>query len=268
MPVKIARIHKPGKVATTLWVRANRSRLGSVQRAKTTLRQVRFSSGIRLGPVELSPALSDEQRRAVEFWIHRLPAAFRSRLPRLKLAVADKFNPAPSGGFTNKKTFAVKEAAAEHTHAVSFIAEGYIVANGTLFRRRVEFGRILYHEFCHFVWPRLGNSRRHRKQTVLQRELRNHVRGELGYSSELRKEGLSNREKSHMSRSSSCRRKLDYFCESFCDTGAYVLLGSLRRQRHSEYTLGASARKRRCRAWQRIVLEGTPDPKATEECME
>lgn len=225
------------------------------QRAKATLGQVQFSSGVRVGPVLLSRRLSRQQRQALEFWIRRLPAAFQNRLPQLKLAVADQLNLVRGSVFINESPLLQKERPWEHPHAVSFIPERTVVLEAALFRRRVELGRILYHEFCHFVWPRLGNPKRRRFEALLQQEFRERVRGELGYSSEYRKLNLSAKKVSRTSPSSRRRRKLDYVCESFCDTGSFVLLGSERRKYHSEYTLSHAARERRSRAWSEVVME-------------
>ncbi len=234
--------------------RPHDSRLRFARRAKATLRHVRFSSGTRLGPLALSPHLSGEQQERLEFWIRRMPEAFLRRLPRIKLVVAEELNWVQKSVFINETLSARNDAAREHTHAVSFIPERYIVLEAGLFRRRIELGRILYHELCHFVWPRLGNPKRRRFQALLRRELRERIAGELGYSSEHRKAGLPAR--SHgASRPSLLRKKRDYFCESFCDTGSFVLLGKERRNRHSEYTLSAAGRQRRCRAWSQMVLE-------------
>ncbi len=236
--------------------RRNDSRLSRVPRAKASLRHLRFSAGLRLGVLELSPRLTGKQREALQFWIRRMPQAFRSRLPKLKLAVAGESNSQRKSVCINEKPFLIHDAPRERTHAVSFIPQRYIVLDASLFRQRVEVGRILYHELSHFLWPRLGNPKRRRFQAVLQRELQERARGELGYSSEQRKSSLIAEETSGVLRASLGRKQLDYSCESFCDTGAYVLLGKERRERHSEYTLSATARRRRCSIWRQIVLAG------------
>lgn len=225
------------------------------QKAKATLRHVRFSSANRSDVVRFSPRLSGVPRRALEFWIRRLPATFYSLLPPVKLAVADELAAVGGNVFINETPSRESQDRPSRTHAVSFIPERYIVLDAALFRRRIELGRILYHEFCHFVWPRLGNAKRRRFQVLLQMEMRKRVRGELGYSAELRKAGIGSGRKAGQSRSARQREKLDYFCESFCDTGSFVLQGDERRKRHSEHTLSRAARERRCRVWSEIVME-------------
>ena len=252
-----------------------------LQRAKATLGHVRFSAGVSAGPLRLSPRLSRKQRRELEFWIRRMQAPFESRLPRLKLAAADQLNLARKSIFINENPPPQEDRHREHTHAVSFIRERYIVLDAGLFRRRVELGRILYHELCHFIWPRLGNPKRRRFAALIGREFREQVRGELGYSSEYRKARLSAhtgvpdrrtagwggesagrgaRKKSPATPSSRPLQWRDYVCESFCDTGSFVLLGRERRKRHSEYTLSQTARKRRSRIWSQVVLENAAGP--------
>ncbi len=204
--------------------------------------------------------MSGEERRAAEFWIRRTPEAFRSRLPELKVAVAHSLIPAGKAVFIDERPVpggaSDKTGAGDKTHAVSFLRERYIVLGAALFRQRVELGRILYHELCHFVWPRLGNPKRRKFQELLEREFRDRVAGELGYSSEIRKARLSGKKNNRVSRPERRRLRLDYICESFCDTGAFVLLGSERRNRHSEFTLRRAALERRSRAWSQAVLEG------------
>ena len=235
------------------------------KRAKATLRQLRFHPVTDAGPVFLSPRFSRAQRRELMFWISRLPSAFLRRLPPLKLASADQLTVVRSSVFINENPLPQNRSPVEPTHAVSFIPERYIVLDVELFRRRVEAGRILYHELCHFIWPRLGNPRRLIFETLNLHEFRRGVRGELGYSSEWRKLDLLAKSRTparaHRNAkffpgiSASMRRRwLEYVCESFCDTGAFVLLGSERRRIHSEYTLSLMARKRRTRQWSEIVL--------------
>ena len=117
-----------------------------------------------------------------------------------------------------------------------------MVLHRRLFRRRVELGRILYHELCHFLWPRLGNPLRRGYEELVRAEFSKGVRGELGYSSEWRKEKLR-AEGGRVPRQTRLWR--EYVCESFCDTASYALLGSERRAGHSEYTLSRAARERR-----------------------
>src|SRR5207247_1293910 len=103
-----------------------------------------------------------------------------------------------------------------------------------------EFERILTHELFHFAWLRLGNSKRWSYEDLLRRELKNHVKGELGWSAE--------RAKTVLTRGDSVRRTRrwrEYVCESFCDSGAWLFAGS---RRHQEFTLPPAARRLR-RDW-------------------
>ena len=224
------------------------------QKAKATLTRVQFASGFRVGGMELSPRLTRSERRALAFWIRRLPAALAARLPELKLAVADRLHFVRANIFINEIPREGDRPLQNHTHAVSFIPQRYVVFHRELFRRRVELGRILYHELCHFLWPRLGNPGRRSYQTLLQQEFQQGARGELGYSSERRKEKLRSGGEAPRGPLGGRGPWRDYVCESFCDTGAFVLQGPERRANHSEYTLSREARQRRCRQWSLLVL--------------
>jgi hypothetical protein len=111
---------------------------------------------------------------------------------------------------------------------------------------RTEFPRIFIHEVFHFVWLRLGNSRRHSFESLLRTEARAKHRGELGWSAEWRKRDL----RAADIRSRSLRWR-EYCCESFCDTAAWLYSGV---KRHQEFTLPARFRDRR-RAWFRATIE-------------
>jgi len=239
--------------------------------------------------MELSPRLTRGERRALAFWISRLPAGFLARLPRLKVAVAGQLGSAGASVVIQEVPPEGNRAPANHLHAASFIPQRYVVLRRSLFRRRVELGRILYHELCHFLWPRLGNLLRQRYDALLRREFRDGVRGELGYSAELRKKQLRERRGSgipkpsrpsahapgHERQSNGARKRAgrevsrqpagpwrEYVCESFCDTAAYALLGSERRVRHSEYTLSRAARARRLRWVGEVCGLPAPAPRA------
>ena len=223
------------------------------EQARATLATVQYATGIRVGGIELSPRMTREERRALASWVRRLPEGFTNRLPRLKLAVADELGLVRSSVFVNGIPSGIPGQAARENdrrpqnrlHAASFIPQRYVVFHRDLFRRRVELGRILYHELCHFLWPRLGNRLRQGYEAMLQAEFDAGTRGELGYSAEWRKEKLR-------AEGGAVRKKTrlwrEYVCESFCDTASYVLLGSERRGKHSEYTLSRAARERR-RRW-------------------
>jgi hypothetical protein len=112
-----------------------------------------------------------------------------------------------------------------------------------------DFERILVHEIFHFVWVRLGNSKRRSWEVLLEDEFARKARGELGYSAEWRKSKLTPAD--IRSRTPAWRR---YACESFCDSAAwlYSALAS-----HEEFTLGRGARARR-RGWFRECIAAHP----------
>ena len=233
--------------------RPSRPRRTLAQRAKATFARVKFASGIRVGGLELSPRMTRAQQRALTFWIRRLPAGIAAQLPRLKLAVADQLGSAQAHVFINEAPRGGELPLGNHLHAVSYIPQRYVVLQRDLFRRRVELGRIFYHELCHFLWPRLGNPRRRSYEAVLRQEVREGTRGELGYSAQWRKEQLRANGNSSRRKAGRRERWRDYVCESFCDTGSFVLLGPERRANHSEYTLSRAARQHR-RRWVALVL--------------
>jgi hypothetical protein len=103
-----------------------------------------------------------------------------------------------------------------------------------------EFERILVHEIFHFAWVRLSNQTRRSWEGVLAAELAARKRGELGWSSEWRKNKLNRADVRR--RTPSWRR---YVCESFCDTSAWLCAGL---RLHAEYTLPAGPRRIR-RSW-------------------
>ncbi len=126
-------------------------------------------------------------------------------------------------------------------YAASFIRKRKMVLDQELERRRRELARIVVHELFHFVWARLGNPVRRSYLALLKKECKTRARGELGWSSELRKTRLQIRARSGR-RANQWR---DYACESFCDTAAWLYSGI---RRHPEYKLAARHRKRR-EAW-------------------
>jgi len=115
-----------------------------------------------------------------------------------------------------------------------------------------EFERILVHEIFHFAWVRLSNQTRRSWEGVLAAELAGRARGELGWSSEWRKDKL--RRADVRGRKPSWRR---YVCESFCDTSAWLCAGL---RRHDEYTLAAGARRIRRRWFAEHLLGGGAVP--------
>jgi hypothetical protein len=136
----------------------------------------------------------------------------------------------------------------------SFIPQRYLLLNDSLFSRSAELGRILYHELCHFLWPRLGNQRRALFETAVAREVRAGVRGELGDSAQSAKQGwLGSRPGGEPSFVFGAEWR-HYLCESFCDSGAWALLEAAgHRRQHSEWTLSRGARPARLRAWKAAV---------------
>jgi hypothetical protein len=124
-------------------------------------------------------------------------------------------------------------------HAGAFLRQRRMLFETSLSRDLAEFDRIFVHEMFHFVWLRLGNPRRRSYERLLAGELAAHARGELGWSAERRKDGLTPRDRSRRT-----RRWREYVCESFCDSAAWLFCG----KRHPEFTLPARFRAAR-RAW-------------------
>ena len=84
---------------------------------------------------------------------------------------------------------------------------------------------------------RLSNAKRSAWEDVLRAEIGAGVAGELGWSSEWRKNTLHRA--SPRRRDPRWRR---YSCESFCDTGAWLFSGI---RSHDEFTLAGSAKNQR-----------------------
>ncbi len=124
----------------------------------------------------------------------------------------------------------------EPVHAGCFIRKRLIVLETELSRRPRELARIYVHELFHFVWARLGNPLRASWSELLEREIARGVRGELGWSAQLRKDAL--RRTAEWSRGAWAL----YACESFCDTAAWCYAG---RRPHPEFTLSQRARAAR-----------------------
>jgi hypothetical protein len=130
--------------------------------------------------------------------------------------------------------------------AGSFIRKREIILDRDLQRQPRELARILVHELFHFAWVRLGNPARRSYEAIVRREWKQHARGELGWSAELRKNALRQSRGPHHS------LWRDYLCESFCDTAAWLYSGV---RRHPEYTLAARHRDRRAE-WFRAEFQG------------
>src|SRR5262245_21854426 len=125
-------------------------------------------------------------------------------------------------------------------HAASFLRRRRMVLDAALKRNPRELKRILAHELFHFAWLRLGNPRRRSYENLIRREMRNGVKGELGWSAESAKTNLTRSDSARRT-----RRWREYVCESFCDSGAWLLASS---RDHEEFTLSVAARRAR-RAW-------------------
>ena len=109
--------------------------------------------------------------------------------------------------------------------------------DSALKERPRELRRILLHELAHFLWRSLGNPQRLSYERLLAAELEQGVSGELGWSSEWRKQQLSPADRKQRT-----RRWREYCCESFCDSAAWFHSGI---GRHPEWTLPASSRHAR-----------------------
>ena len=122
--------------------------------------------------------------------------------------------------------------------AGSFLRQRRIVLDSSLERAPRQLARIYVHELFHFVWLRLGNALRREYADLVRAEFARHLRGELGWSAECRKDALG-----WAARDS--RRWREYVCESFCDTAGYLYSGI---GAYGEGTLRDSARLTR-RLW-------------------
>jgi len=130
-------------------------------------------------------------------------------------------------------------------HAAAFLRRRRILLEQALLAHPDELARILVHELFHFVWVRLGNPARRSWEALLSEEIRQGVRGELGYSAEGRKRALRPADFTRRS-----RRWREYACESFCDTAAWRLAGA---RRHEEFTLARAAARRRAGWFERLL---------------
>jgi len=138
-------------------------------------------------------------------------------------------------------------------YAGTFIRKRRVVLDSELAGKPSELARILTHELFHFAWVRLGNQTRRSYEDLLRREWNQRARGELGWSAQTRKLGLSG----HSAPSAYNRRRWrDYACESFCDTAAWLYSGVAR---HREFTLAPRHRRRRAE-WFQAAFDGRPIP--------
>ncbi|MEP6536524.1 MAG: hypothetical protein ABJF23_14450 [Bryobacteraceae bacterium] len=131
-------------------------------------------------------------------------------------------------------------------HGASFLRRREIILEAELLRTPGRLSRIFVHEVFHFAWVRLGNQKRCAYEALLQSELRRGARGELGWSAELLKQTLTERDRTTRS-----RKWRHYACESFCDTAGWAFGGGAR---YAEMTLAGRFRSSRMR-WIRSVAD-------------
>ena len=133
-------------------------------------------------------------------------------------------------------------------HAGSFLRRRLVVLDDELQRNAGELARILVHEAFHFVWLRLGNARRVSYESLLAGERHSRARGELGWSAERRKAGITGADVRGRT-----RRWREYACESFCDTAAWLYA---RGGRHAECTLAPKFRRPRRDWFSKNLVDG------------
>jgi hypothetical protein len=115
--------------------------------------------------------------------------------------------------------------------AGSFIRSRRTVLDRELLEHEAALRGILIHELFHFVWVRAGNPTRRSFAALLKAESKAQARGELGESSEVWKQIWladleNNRRRTRpplAAQRTASRIWREYVCESFCDTGAWLL---------------------------------------------
>jgi hypothetical protein len=127
-----------------------------------------------------------------------------------------------------------KAGRGQPVHAGSFIRKREMVLETELRADAQELARIFVHELFHFVWVRLGNTRRKSYEELLRAELAVRARGELGWSAETAKSRSKAEKKARTWRA--------YVAESFCDTAAFLYSGC---KHHEEFTLAVKWRGKR-----------------------
>ncbi|MEP6715327.1 MAG: hypothetical protein ABJC09_07115 [Terriglobia bacterium] len=137
----------------------------------------------------------------------------------------------------------LRDTSGNAAHAATWIRRRLIVLDEELRAAPREHCRILAHELFHFVWVRLGNGARRSWQDLLREESRRRARGETGWSAEWRRRALTGADMDQRS-----RRWREYCCESFCDTGAWLVSGEA-----AELTLARGHCERR-RKWFEPIL--------------
>jgi hypothetical protein len=101
-------------------------------------------------------------------------------------------------------------------YAGCFLGKRQIVLDDSMLRTPNVLARIFLHEIFHFVWWRLGTPLRRSFEALIREEIRNKATGEMGWSAECQKLGLTKGDELRRT-----RRWWDYLCESFCDTAAW-----------------------------------------------
>src|SRR5712671_3618654 len=114
-------------------------------------------------------------------------------------------------------------ASGKEVHGGSFLRQRRIVLDAALKKQPAELTRILTHELFHFAWLRLGNPKRRSYEDLVRGEIAKRVKGELGWSAESAKAALTRGDTLRRT-----RRWREYVCESFCDSGAWLLAGARR----------------------------------------
>jgi hypothetical protein len=141
-----------------------------------------------------------------------------------------------------------------------------IVLESQLLAKKSDLRLILVHEIFHFVWLRLGNTKRREFRALLEQEFKAGARGELGESAQVHKLALAriHSSSSQSSPSGTLRARVRYttgvrnaglsptdrpwrayVCESFCDTAAWLYAGV---KSNSNWTLAARWQRKR-RHW-------------------
>ncbi|MCW5980450.1 MAG: hypothetical protein KIT09_20370 [Bryobacteraceae bacterium] len=137
----------------------------------------------------------------------------------------------------------------QEVHAGSDLRRRLIILDEALTASVAELRRILLHEIFHFAWRRLSTTHRLTYEHLISAEIDRGARGELGWSSEMRKVRLGAPDRLERT-----RRWRNYLCESFCDTGSWVLSEI---ERHEEFTLAPRFRRAR-KKWFEDLLSRRP----------
>ena len=104
------------------------------------------------------------------------------------------FRVSATTGALRGKLLSGKSSPGKEVHAASLIRQRRIVLDAELKKKPMELKRILIHELFHFAWLRLGNPGRRSFEELLRAEVRERVRGELGWSAEHLKLALTRRD--------------------------------------------------------------------------